>query len=172
MTGELARELGTTDRTLRRVADGGAVTGRKSRGGHWRFPPQEREWLRSHWSLVSQLRSALRAEPSVRAAILFGSTAVGTDHASSDVDLIVDLAGDDPLALGRLRRRLTRKLGRRFDLFRLADLEAEPEILVPLLDHARPIVDRDFVWPRVLRRRRRLKVQAERRAALGRYPPA
>ena len=105
----------------------------------------------------------------MRAAVLFGSTAVGTDHVSSDVDLIVDLAGDDPLALGRLRRRLTRK---RLDLFRLADLEAEPEILVPLLDYARPIVDREFVWPRVLRRRRSLNAQAERRSALRRYPSA
>lgn len=159
----MARDLGTTDRTLRRVAGGGAVAGRKSIGGHWRLPPSEQAWLRDHWTLLSDLRRALRVEPSVRAAILFGSTARGTDHPSSDIDLIVDLASDDPLAVGRLRRRLTNKLGRKLDLFRLDDLEAEPEVLLPLLDYARPVVDRDLVWPRLINRRRNLKLRAAAR---------
>ena len=165
MTGDLALELGTSDRTIRRVAGGGVVAGRRSRGGHWRLPPSEQAWLRDHWSLLSDLRSALRVEPSVRAAILFGSTASGTDHPASDVDLIVDMSSDDPLAVGRLRRRLTDKLGRKLDLFRLDDLEAEPEVLLPLLDYARPVVDRDFVWPRLISRRRNLKLRALERAA-------
>lgn len=170
LTGALARELGSTDRTIRRVAGGGTIGGRRTRGGHWRFSERDLEWLRSHWALLAQLRSALRVEPSVRAAILFGSTAQGTDLPSSDLDLIVELAGDDPLALGRLRRRLMRKIGRPVDLFLLADLVAEPEILVPLLDQARPIIDRDFVWPRVLRKRRSLVQRAQQRTASRGYP--
>ena len=127
------------------------------------MPVVEEEWLRGHWQVVSGLRRALRSEPSVRAALLFGSVAKGTDTPASDIDVIVDMQGDNQMELRGLRRRLARKLGRSIDLFLLSDLEAEPERLLPIVSHARPIVDRVGTWQRLSQQRRVLRGRALRR---------
>jgi predicted nucleotidyltransferase len=80
--------------------------------------------------LLSDLRAALRTEPRVVAALLFGSAAVGNDTPQSDVDLAVAFDGEHVLTdLIRLRIRLSRKIGRRVDLFDIDDLMLEPELL-------------------------------------------
>ena len=110
-----------------------------------------------HWQVLTDLRAALRTEPSVVAALVFGSVATGADTPSSDVDLVVALQGEP--SLGELRRlgdRIARKIGRRVDLFNLDDLLAEPDRLAPVVDEARPVVDRAYVWPRLVAHRRRL----------------
>ena len=48
--------------------------------------------------LVADLRRALRTEPNVRLAVLYGSLARGDEDAGSDLDLLVSLAEDRPLA--------------------------------------------------------------------------
>jgi predicted nucleotidyltransferase len=159
----LATELGTSDRTLRRLVESGVVRPRWRAGGHHPLPLEEADWLRGHWHLVSGLRRALRSEPSVRAAFLFGSAAKGTDTPVSDIDLIVDVEINDQMDLRALRLRLGRKVGRSIDLFLLSDLEAEPERLLPIISHARPIVDRAGAWRRLSQQRRVLRARAVRR---------
>jgi predicted nucleotidyltransferase len=159
----LAEELGTSDRTLRRLVESGVVRPRWRARGHHPLPPAEVDWLRNHWQLVSGLRQALRSEPSVRAAFLFGSVAKGTDTPTSDIDLVVDVKSDDQMDLRGLRRRLGRKIGRPIDLFVLSDLEAEPERLLPIMSHARPVVDRAGAWRRLSQQRRVLQGRAVRR---------
>jgi predicted nucleotidyltransferase len=147
---DLARELGTTDRTLRRLAALGTVRSGHRRGRPARALRQEESYLKEHWALLSQLRAALRTEPRVVAALLFGSVAAGNDTPASDLDLAVAIDGDHGLTyLHQLRVRLSTKVGRRIDLFDLDDLIAQPELLASVLDEARPIVDRELVWPRL-----------------------
>jgi predicted nucleotidyltransferase len=158
---DLARELGTTDRTLRRLAEVGTIGG--GRRSLRRALPDEAAYLRDHWQLLSTLRAALRTEPKVMAALLFGSVAAGTDTPASDLDLIVALDGEPTLReLLQLRERIATKVGRRVDLFNLADLQAEPERLAPIVAEARPVVDRAAVWPRLRAHRRR---RSRRRSA-------
>ncbi|HEY4024967.1 MAG TPA: nucleotidyltransferase domain-containing protein [Candidatus Dormibacteraeota bacterium] len=153
---DLARELGTTDRTLRRLAEVGTIRSHHARGGRAKAVLHEAHYLESHWQLLSQLRAALRTEPGVVAALVFGSVARGEDTSSSDVDLVVALDGDPTLVqLNRLRKRIAGKIERRVDLFVLSDLLAQPELLDPIIDEARPVVDRASVWPRLLAFRRR-----------------
>ena len=159
----LATELGTSDRTLRRLTESGLIRSLRRARGHHPLPLTEEEWLRGHWKVVSGLRRALRSEPSVRAALLFGSVAKGTDTPASDIDVVVDLQSDDQMDLRGLRRRLARKLGRSIDLFLLSDLEAEPERLLPIVSHARPIVDRVGAWQKLSQQRRVLQGRAARR---------
>jgi predicted nucleotidyltransferase len=98
------------------------------------------------------------------AALLFGSVAAGSDTPASDVDLAVAIDGDHDLTdLQRLRIRLSQKVGRRIDLFDLDDLIVQPELLAGVLDEARPVVDRAYVWPRL---------RAARRTLLSRRPGA
>jgi len=155
--GDLARELGTTDRTLRRLAGVGTIRSHGTRPGLRRALPAEAPYLRGHWKLLSGLRAALRTEPKVLAALLFGSVATGHDSPSSDIDLVVAVESDPSLRdLNDLRRRIEGTVGRTVDLFVLDDLLAEPERLGPILDEARPIVDRACVWPQLQDLRRKL----------------
>jgi uncharacterized protein len=67
---------------------------------------------RGHWTLLSQLKGALRTERDVRLAVIFGSTAVGEDHLGSDVDLLIELEpGRTLLDLATFRRRAADILG-------------------------------------------------------------
>lgn len=160
---ELAQQLGTTDRTLRRLATLGTIRTGSRRGGPARALLHEASYLKEHWSVLSDLRAALRTEPRVVAALLFGSVAAGNDTPQSDIDLAVAFDGDHDLTeLHRLRMRLSRKIGRRVDLFDIDDLLVQPELLASVLHNARPVVDRAYVWPRL---------RAARRALL-RQPPA
>jgi len=166
---DLARELGTTDRTLRRMAKVGTIGAARGRGGLQRALVEEESYLRAHWEVLSRLRQALRTEPRVVAALIFGSVAVGHDTAGSDLDLVVALDTEPTLReLHRLRQRLASKVGRRIDLFNLTDLLAEPDRLAPIVDDARPVVDRAGVWPRLREHRRKL---ARRRPGAARPRP-
>ena len=62
-------------------------------------------------AVTDTLRQALAGRTDVRLAILFGSTARGTDRADSDVDVAVLARGVDPLALASdLTRALRREV--------------------------------------------------------------
>jgi predicted nucleotidyltransferase len=144
----VARELGADERTLRRAARRGVV--RCSRPGPRRLElaPGELEYLRTHWALLSSLTRALRTEPGVSLAVLYGSAARGDDRADSDVDLLVALRHNAPGAAGALARRLERTVGRSVDVARLDRVErTAPLLLLYALDHGRVLVDRDRRWP-------------------------
>lgn len=144
-----ASELSIPARTLRRAAAEGLVRGERLSPRRFRITFREEAYLRGHWDLLRSLRAALRTEPNVRLAVLFGSTATGSDRERSDVDILVAL--NDP-AVGRLAElaeRLSRRVGREMQLVRLSEAQGSPVLMVDVIDHGRVLVDRDDLWSRL-----------------------
>ena len=151
---ELADELGAPERTLRRAVAVGAVRSRRLSARRLRLADGEFDYLRNHWRLLARLRGALRTEQGVRLAVLFGSTARGDDDESSDVDLLVEFAEEEPLDRLRLGIRLGDKLGREVDVASRRRAERnDPFFLLQALDEGRVIIDRDGEWPNLRARR-------------------
>jgi predicted nucleotidyltransferase len=147
---ELAAELSTTDRTLRRAVNGGLIHGTRVSPRKFKMPLSERVYLRENWPILSQLRETLRTEPSIRAAILFGSYARGEQHGMSDFDILVDFHGDRR-SLREVRRRLAERLETPVQLVTLEDAVRAPLLLSEVLRDGRVLVDRSDCWPQLLR---------------------
>ena len=152
----LAADLGTTDRTLRRAIAEGLIHAERPTPRTVELTPRERVYLRRYWSRLAQLRSALRTEPNVETAVLFGSVARGTDHSGSDVDLLVSLRRDTPLAAAALAARLDRKIGASVQVTRLAAAQESPVLLAEALRDGRLLVERGGNWQRLRRRERQI----------------
>lgn len=148
----LAEEVFASERTLRRAVNQGTLRATRSSPRTLRLPLSERAYIRRSWPLLSALRKALRTEQNVRFALLFGSAATGLDTARSDVDLLVDLRDPSLERIVDLGTKLTAATGRRCDLVRLQDAEAEPLFLADVVAEGRVLVDRDALWPRLRRR--------------------
>lgn len=159
---EVASSLGATDRTLRRAVADGLVRGKRVSPRKFDMPLSEWEYLYANWPLLRELRDALRTEPSVRAAVLFGSYARGEQHEGSDLDILADRAPGPELRA--VAARLTERLGRTVQLIALEDSENAPLLLAEVLRDGRVLVDRNGTWRRLLSSRSRV----ERRAALER----
>jgi predicted nucleotidyltransferase len=138
------------------------------------MPISERAYLRANWPVLRALREALRTEPSVRAAILFGSYARGEQHEASDIDILVDRQPGP--GLRAVARRLSARLGRPTQLIALEDAETTPLLLAEVLRDGRVLVDRDGTWDRlrgaeatIVRRavRERRRIDSEFAAAFG-----
>lgn len=147
----LARTLGIPERTLRRAVNEGLVRGERQGQRGFRTTIREEDYLRRRWALLTLLRTALRTEPSVRLAVLFGSAAVGTDTASSDVDIMVELADDAPARVAQLADRLSRRVERDVQLVRRSDAESSPLLMASILRDGRVLTDRDVTWPKLKR---------------------
>ena len=119
------------------------------------IPVAEREYLRRSWPLLSQLRAALRTEPTVALAALFGSAARGEMHAASDVDVLV--AQRDGADLRALASRLSERLGLRVQLVSLEDARRAPLLLAEVLAEGRVLVDREALWPQLQAQRPRIE---------------
>lgn len=146
--------LDCSERTLRRYFNEGVVRGERSDGrGKVRISPDEERYLRRHWAVLSRLRRALRTEPGVRLAVLFGSTAVGDDRSGSDVDLLVDHVSGDPIDVARLQRRLRERVGREVHVVLLEEAEESPALLADVLTEGRVLVNRGDAWDRLTGRR-------------------
>jgi predicted nucleotidyltransferase len=122
--------------------------------------------------LLSALRCALRTEPNVRLAVIYGSIARGDDAPDSDVDLLVSLKEDRPNAAVKLAVRLERAVGREFDVARLNRVqETAPLLLLRAIDEGRALLDRDGEWVELkahrseIARRARHAHEARRRRA-------
>ncbi len=164
----LAEEVGVHERTLRRAINEGALRGARPTPRRLELPLSERQYVRRSWSLLSSLRAALRTEQNVRFALLFGSAAAGTDSPASDVDLLVDLRDARLERVIDLSDKLTSAVGRRVDVARLEDAEADPLFLADVVAEARVLVDRAALWPQLVRRMastRRHRHQQELRRA-------
>ncbi len=165
----LAQELGTTGRTLRRSVGSGMVRARRPSPRTVEIGVGERVYLRRHWSDLARLRKALRTEPGVRAAVLFGSLARGDELPESDVDLLVELREAAPAARVDLRHRLEAATGRSVQLVETRSAEWSPLLLAEILRDGRPLVDRAGVWPALQSRRaaiqRSARAEARRREA-------
>jgi predicted nucleotidyltransferase len=162
---ELARELDTSDRTLRRAVSRELLRGTRRSANRLAILDDERAYIRSHWGLLQTLVAALRTEPGVEAAILYGSAAKGTDRADSDVDLLVKLRGTASTSVPALERRVTQAVGRRVHVVRLEDALADGAFALEIIDHGRPLTDRGDVWPSLRRRRAGLARKAATQAA-------
>ena len=149
----VADRVGADPRTLRRAVALGTVRCARVSARRVELAAGEEEYLREHWGLLAGLRSALRTEPNVRFAAVFGSVARGDDRGDSDVDLLVELADPSWARRQRLNTRLEREFDRPVELVVLDRVsEANPSLLVEVLREGRVLADRDGVW-RVLRRR-------------------
>ena len=148
---------------MRRAAAEGLFRGERPTPRTFTLAIKEELYLRSHWSLLRDLRAALRTEPNVQLAVLFGSTAAGTDREGSDVDLLVEL--NEP-AIGRLAElssRLSKATGREVQLLRLGDAEQLPALMVDVVEGGRVLIDRHAVWPRLLDSAGRWRARARAR---------
>ena len=161
----VAAELSIPERTLRRAASEGLVRGERVSPRRFRVTFWEEAYLRGHWKLLRALRAALRTEPNVRLAVLFGSTATGSDHQRSDVDVLVVLHDPGVGRLADLAERLSRRIGREVQLVRLSDARSSPVLMVDVIERGRVLVDRDDLWSglrEVAARWRRLARRVER----------
>ena len=107
---------------------------------------REEAYLRTQWALLRALRAALRTEPNVRLAVLFGSTAVADDDENSDIDVLVALRDPDVGRVVELTGRLSQRLGRQVQLVRLAEAKGSPALMVSVLEQGCVLVDRDREW--------------------------
>jgi predicted nucleotidyltransferase len=160
---ELAREVGASGRTLRRAADRGLIRAHRPTPNKITIDYAEREYVRAHWATIQRLLDALRTEPNVRAAFLFGSYARGTEVAGeSDVDVLVALHRDTPRAAWELEERLAQNLEETVQVVPLSEAKRDPAFLLSAVTDARPLVDRVGAWPALKRQTGRLRAEAER----------
>ncbi len=163
---KLADEVGVSERTLRRGVGSGLVRARRPSSRRLVLSEEEASWIRVHWPLVSRLRAALRTEPSLELAVLFGSAARGDDVAGvSDLDLLVELRRPRPGALEALRVRLNRQLPAEAQLVSLDDARRNPRLLSEVLRDGRPLVDREQSWSRLQADAEQIDIRADRQAS-------
>jgi predicted nucleotidyltransferase len=160
---ELADELGVDARTLRRVASDGTIRCERIGARRQRVSEDERRYAAEHWPLLSALRRALRTEPNVRLAVVYGSVARGDDTPDSDLDLLVSLGEDRADAAVKLAVRLERAVGREVDLARLNRIQdTAPLLLLTAVDDGRVTLDRDSEWTGLKARRGEIARRAHR----------
>jgi uncharacterized protein len=153
--------LNADERSLRRAVEVGALRCRRPSPRRLEIEADEKDYLRRHWPLIANLRAALRTEPNVRAAVLFGSVARGTETEASDLDLLVELERESLSGLAALTGRLEERMGREVQVARLSEARDKPTFLSTILQEGRVIVDRDGDWAAISRRRRRIERQAK-----------
>jgi predicted nucleotidyltransferase len=144
---ELAKSLQVNERTLRRAWALGTVRGERVTPYKLRVPVDERVYLRRHWPVISKLRAALRTEPNVSLAVLFGSVARGDDDEESDVDLLVGLCDPDWGNRAALTTRLRKHIDRPLEVIALEDALRRASFMLEILRDGRVLVDRDGCWP-------------------------
>ncbi len=160
---DLARELGADERTLRRAVTDGTIRCERLGPRKRYVSEEERRYILDHWPLLAQLRRALRTEPNVRLAVVYGSIARGDEDADSDLDLLVSLADDRPLAAVKLTVRLERTLGWDVDVARLNRVkDSAPLLLLQALDEGRVVLDRDHRWEQLRTQRANIARRARR----------
>jgi len=157
---DLAADLGTTERTLRRAVAQGLLRAGRPSPRTLDVSLAERAYLRRSWPFLSSLREALRTEPNLSFAALFGSRARGGEHGTSDIDLLVTLReGADRWALAG---RLSQRLGAEVQIVELDDAFASPLLLAEVVREGRVLIDREAVWSQLTRRLPRIERDAAR----------
>jgi predicted nucleotidyltransferase len=160
---DLARELDVDARTMRRAATDGTIRCERASPRRQSVDQDEYRYAVAHWPLLAKLRQLLRTEPNVRLAVLYGSTARGTETPSSDIDVLVALGEDRPEAAVKLATRLERGLGREVDVGRLNRVRnRSPLLLLQVIDEGRVVLDRDGVWEDLRTQRAEIKQHAYR----------
>lgn len=142
----LAESLGASERTLRRAVNQGAVRAQRPSPRKLRISPTEKRYLRRRWGLLAHLRAALRTEPNVEFALLFGSAARGDDDTGSDADLIVRLRDPSLIKILALEERLKEAIGRDADVVTLDAAVRNPVLIATAVREGRVLVDRVGLW--------------------------
>lgn len=142
----LAEAIGANERTLRRAVNQGTLRGERTTPRKLRIPAAEKRYLHRRWPLLAALRSALRTEPNVQFALLFGSAARGDDRPTSDLDLLVRLRDPSLARILDLEERLERETQRSVDVITLAAAEGNSLLLATAVDEGRVLVDRIDLW--------------------------
>jgi len=163
---ELASSLDVNERTLRRAWALGTVRGERVTPYKLRLPAGEHVYLQRHWPTISRLRAALRTEPNVSLAVLFGSMARGDDYAGSDVDVLVGLREPRLKNLVSLTGRLARRTGLPLEVVALEDALRRPALMVEILRDGRVLVDRDGSWQELRAQVADFDAQARQRRGL------
>lgn len=173
---QLAADVGIPERTLRRAVETHTLRGRRPSPRKLALDDAEREYVRRHWGLLQDLREALRTEPNVKLAVLFGSTARGDAGPRSDVDLVVSWKDSKRARPGALMAKLEAATGREVDLTQWARAKKSPLLVDRVVKEGRVIVDRAYAWPRLVAgadtvaaraRRHERKLARDAEAALG-----
>lgn len=158
---DLASNLDVNERTLRRAWALGTVRGERVTPYKLRMPVEERVYLRRHWPTISRLRAALRTEPNVSLAVLFGSVARGDDDEESDVDLLVGLRDPELSSRVALAGRLRKRIDLPLEVIALEDALRRAPFMVEILRDGRVLVDRDGRWPKMRARAGHFDEQAK-----------
>jgi len=143
----LADEVAVNERTLRRAANEGTIRVERPSARRLRISLAEKNYLRRRWQLLAALRAALRTEPNVSFALLFGSAARGDDGTRSDVDLIVQFRDSSLTRVLELEERLERAIERKVDVVSLEAAERNSGLLASAVGEGRVLVDRAGLWP-------------------------
>ena len=159
---ELADSLRINERTLRRAWALGALRGTRRTPYRLELPVAERVYLRRHWPTLSCIRRALRTEPSVSMAVVFGSVARGDDREESDVDLLIALRDPGLHPRVALAERLRKRTCLDLEVVALEDALRRPSLMVEVLRDGRVLVDRDGRWPELRAQSERVGAQARR----------
>jgi predicted nucleotidyltransferase len=142
----LADQVGASERTLRRAVGQGTLRAEWPTPRRLTISTAEKQYVRRSWPLLATLRAALRTEPSVRFALLFGSAARGEDKAQSDLDLLIEMRDPSLERVVDLSAKLEGLAGRRVDIVLLEDAERDPRLLGDAVRDGRVLVDREDLW--------------------------
>ena len=156
----LAEDVQASGRTLRRAANRGLIRAERASERRLLLSASELTYVRTHWRLLRSLLEALRKQPNVRLAVLFGSVARGDESADSDLDVLVRLRRDAPRERAELVDALEAASGRGVQPVSVTQAEESPLLLADVLSDGRVLVDREGEWPRLQRCRRRIEEQA------------
>jgi predicted nucleotidyltransferase len=168
MLQEMADNLNVNERTLRRAWALGTLRGTRVTPYRLELPVEERMYLRSHWQTLSRLRSALRTEPNVSIAVVFGSVARGDDDDASDLDLLVALRDPGLQPQVALTERLRGRTGMALEVVALEDAWRHPSLMLDILRDGRVLVDRDARWPDLRAQNEHIRARARRDRQLRR----
>ncbi len=155
----LAEELGTSERTLRRAANRGAIRCRREGPRRISLSGKEYEYVRVHWPLLGRLIRELRTLPHVRLAVLYGSVARGDERREGDLDVLVRFREDTIHTRALVAERLEAAAGRRAQLASVDDASAL--LLADVLRDGLVLVDRDDDWRRLRAKERRIAREAD-----------
>lgn len=162
----MAQEVGVSERTLRRAVARDLLHATPLDERTSAISPLERAYVRSHWNLVSRLLEALRKQPNVRLAVLYGSVARGEEREDSDLDLLVRLRRDDYGVRAELMDTLSQAADRQVQIVSLEQAEEAPLLLSDVLLDGRVLVDREGDWSRLRSRKRQILQRAREKDEL------
>ncbi len=157
----MANELGVSDRTLRRAVALGLVRGVYMTQRGLYLGPDEIEYLRRQWTTLDRLRRALRNEPLVEFAVLYGAAARRRPSpvpGKGTLRLLLATRPRPPDALLRLHAKLTWAVDQAVALTALDGVADQPTLLLDAIRDGRVLVDRrGTAWSKLKRQRWRLQ---------------